>query len=83
MKKAPNNLPAAGALGEQLTLIDPPPFCPGWPTRNSLADRAEDVWAPQHRGNAFAAEFVARTPKEVAELVEGWARAQGDAPKQV
>jgi hypothetical protein len=24
MKKAPHNLPAAGALGEQLTSIDPP-----------------------------------------------------------
>ena len=40
MKKAPNNLPAAGAWGEQLTLIDPPPFCPTWPKRNSLSDRA-------------------------------------------
>lgn len=40
MKKAPHNLPAAGALGEQLTFIDPPPFCPAWPKRNSLADRA-------------------------------------------
>ena len=40
MKKAPHNLPAAGALGEQLTFIDPPPFCPTWPKRNSLADRA-------------------------------------------
>ncbi len=40
MKKAPHNLPAAGALGEQLTLIDPPPFSPAWPTRNTLADRA-------------------------------------------
>lgn len=40
MKRAPHNLPAAGALGEQLTLIDPPPFCPAWPKRNSLADRA-------------------------------------------
>jgi hypothetical protein len=40
VKKAPHNLPAAGALGEQLTLIDPPPFCPAWPARNSLADRA-------------------------------------------
>lgn len=40
MKKAPHNLPAAGALGEQLTLIDPPPFCPAWPKRNTLADRA-------------------------------------------
>lgn len=40
MSKAPHNLPAAGALGEQLTLIDPPPFCPTWPKRNTLADRA-------------------------------------------
>jgi len=40
MKKAPHNLPAAGALGEQLSFIDPPPFCPAWPKRNSLADRA-------------------------------------------
>ena len=40
MRKAPHNLPAAGALGEQLTFIDPPPFCPTWPNRNSLADRA-------------------------------------------
>lgn len=40
MKKAPYNLPAAGALGEQLSFIDPPPFCPAWPKRNTLADRA-------------------------------------------
>lgn len=40
MKKAPKNLPAAGALGEQLSFIDPPPFCPSWPKRNTLADRA-------------------------------------------
>ena len=40
MKKAPHNSPAAGALGEQLSFIDPPPFCPAWPKRNSLADRA-------------------------------------------
>jgi hypothetical protein len=40
MRKAPHNLPAAGALGEQLSFIDPPPFCPAWPKRNSLADRA-------------------------------------------
>lgn len=52
-------------------------------THNGWIVCAGDFWAPQHRGNAFAAEFVARTPKEVAELVEVWARAQGDAPKQV
>ena len=40
MKKALHNLPAAGALGEQLSFIEPPPFCPAWPRRNTLADRA-------------------------------------------
>ena len=40
MKKTPRNLPAGGALGEQLTFLDPPPFCPAWPKRNTLADRA-------------------------------------------
>jgi len=40
MKKAAHNLPVAGVLGEQLSLIDPPPFSPTWPKRNSLADRA-------------------------------------------
>ena len=40
MNKAPQNLPAAGAFGEQLSFIDPPLFCPAWPKRNSLADRA-------------------------------------------
>ena len=40
MKKAPPNLPAAGALGEQLSFIDPQPFCPTWPKRNTLADHA-------------------------------------------
>lgn len=39
MKKAPHNLPAAGALGEQLTFIDPPEFSPGLPNRATLADR--------------------------------------------
>ena len=42
MKKAPNNLPAAGALGEQLTFIDPPPFCPTLPSRATLADKLLD-----------------------------------------
>lgn len=27
-------------MGEQLTFLDPPPFCPAWPKRNTLADRA-------------------------------------------
>ena len=38
MRKAPHNLPAAGAWGEQLTLIDPPEFSPGLPTPATLAD---------------------------------------------
>lgn len=40
MKKAPATYQADGASGEQLSFIDPPPFCPSWPKRNSLADRA-------------------------------------------
>ena len=40
MKKAPTTYQADGALGEQLSFIDPPPFCPSWPNRNGLADRA-------------------------------------------
>jgi hypothetical protein len=40
MKKAPTTFQEDGALGEQLTLIDPPPFCPSWPKRNTLADKA-------------------------------------------
>jgi hypothetical protein len=28
------------ASGEQLTFLDSPPFCPTWPKRNTLADRA-------------------------------------------
>jgi hypothetical protein len=40
MKNAAHNLPPAGALGEQLPPIDSPPFCPAWPKRNTLADRA-------------------------------------------
>lgn len=38
MKKAPNNLPAAGALGEQLSFLDPIEFSPALPKRATLAD---------------------------------------------
>ncbi len=38
MKKAPNTLQASGALGEQLSFIDPAPFCPAFPTRGTLPD---------------------------------------------
>jgi hypothetical protein len=39
MKKAPTALHTAGA-GEQLSFLPPPPFCPQWPTRGTLADKA-------------------------------------------
>jgi hypothetical protein len=42
MKKAPNNLPAAGALGEQLSLIDPPEFSASFPKPATLPDRLLD-----------------------------------------
>ena len=40
MKKAPTTYQVDGALDEQLSFIDPPPFCPSWPNRKSLAERA-------------------------------------------
>jgi hypothetical protein len=40
MNKAPTTLQAAGASGEQLSFLPPPAFCPTWPTKNTLADRA-------------------------------------------
>jgi hypothetical protein len=30
----------AGDSGEQLSLLPPEPFCPAWPTRGTLADKA-------------------------------------------
>ena len=40
MKKAPTDQGHGALVGEQLTFLDPPPFCPSWPKRNTLADRA-------------------------------------------
>jgi len=40
MKKAPTTVQASGAGGEQLSFLPPPPFCPFWPSKNTLADRA-------------------------------------------
>ena len=40
MKKAPTTVQASGASGEQLSFLPPPPFCPQWPTKGTLADRA-------------------------------------------
>ena len=39
MKKAPTTVQASGA-GEQLSFLPPPPFCPTWPKRGTLADKA-------------------------------------------
>lgn len=32
--------PSGYAIGEQLSFLPPPPFCPTWPTRGTLADKA-------------------------------------------
>jgi hypothetical protein len=40
MKKAPTCDQATGVSGEQLSFLPPPPFCPTWPTKNTLADVA-------------------------------------------
>ena len=39
-EKAPTSDQASGAYGEQLSFLPPPPFCPTWPTRGTLSDRA-------------------------------------------
>ena len=39
-RKAPAPTKTHGAEGEQLSFLPPPPFCPFWPTRGTLADRA-------------------------------------------
>lgn len=48
-KKAPNRANDAGASiansqAEQLTFLDPPPFCPTWPQRGTLAERALEIF---------------------------------------
>lgn len=40
MRKAPAPSKVTGAFGEQLSFLPPPPFCPTWPQRGTLADRA-------------------------------------------
>ena len=39
-RKAPAPSKVTGAHGEQLSFLPPPPFCPTWPTRGTLADKA-------------------------------------------
>jgi hypothetical protein len=40
MKKTPHRTNDTGAYGEQLSFLPPPPFCPTWPTKRTLADKA-------------------------------------------
>ena len=40
MKKAPTRDQAAGAHGEQLSFLPHPLFCPTWPKKNTLAEKA-------------------------------------------
>ncbi len=43
MKKTSTNCTPTGAFGEQLSFFPPPPFCPTWPTKNTLADKALEM----------------------------------------
>ena len=38
--ETPTRSKASGVSGEQLSFLPPLPFCPTWPTRGTLADRA-------------------------------------------
>lgn len=38
--ETPTPSKASGVSGEQLSFLPPPPFCPSWPTKNTLADVA-------------------------------------------
>lgn len=40
MKKTPNRANRTVAYGEQLSFLPPPQFCPTWPTKGTLADKA-------------------------------------------
>lgn len=40
MKKPQLPSKASGVSGEQLSFLPPPPFCPTWPTKNTLPDVA-------------------------------------------
>ena len=57
--QAPAPSTATGAQGEQLSFLPPLPFCPTWPTRGTLADRALGLFMD---GLSFDhPEFEART----------------------
>ena len=54
MKNAPTGQ-GNGAPGEQLTLIDPPQFCPTCPTANTMPDRL--LWVLLAGGSVDHPEF--------------------------
>lgn len=38
--ETPTSDQASGVSGKQFSFLPPPPFCPTWPKKNTLADRA-------------------------------------------
>lgn len=54
MKNAPTGQ-GSGAPGEQLSFIDPPPFCPACPTANTMPDRL--LWVLLAGGSVDHPEF--------------------------
>lgn len=54
MKKAPTTFQADGALGEQLSFIALPLFCPTWPSRNNFADRAPRMFLDRRCRMSYA-----------------------------
>jgi hypothetical protein len=58
-RKAPAPTKTQGAFGEQLSFLPPPPFCPRYPTRRTLPDKALAMFM---QGEVFDhPEFEART----------------------
>lgn len=57
--QAPAPSTVTGACGEQMSFLPPPPFCPTWPTKGTLADRALGYLMDGARMNH--PEFEART----------------------
>ena len=48
MKKTLHCTNHTGAYGDQLSFLPPPPFCPTWPTKGTLADRALGMMMDGH-----------------------------------
>ncbi len=44
MKKTTTPAKTNVVSGEQLSFLPPPPFCPSWPTRGTLADKALGIF---------------------------------------